>query len=108
LKITNYDDAVAVKPSKRTRTIATCSENILVEDCYVVNGVGMTIGSVPANPDHNCVRNVTFRNIYFDYPIKGVYVKTNPGHGSGEITNVVYENIIMNMPMWWAIYIGPQ
>jgi polygalacturonase len=56
----------------------------------------MSIGSVPARPEHNCVRNVTFRNIYFDNPIKAIYVKTNPGHGgveSGEITNILYENI---------------
>ena len=107
LKITTFDDAVAVKPANRGGHIATCAENILVENCKVVYGVGMTIGSVPPNGNHNCVRNVTFKNIDFDTPIKAIYVKTNPGHGTGEITNILYQNITMKNPLWWGIYIGP-
>jgi len=73
----------------------------------------MTIGSVPPNKDHNCVKNVTFRDINFDYPLKAIYIKSNPGHGpdvveSAEITNILYENIKINFPVWWNIYIGPQ
>lgn len=67
----------------------------------------MTIGSVPPNVNHACIKDVTFRNIKFDYPFKVVYVKTNPGKGTGEITNILYENITAFMPIWWAIYIGP-
>lgn len=65
VKITTFDDAVAVKPTNKGYSIAKCAENILVEDSVVVAGVGMTIGSVPPHPLHNCVRNVTFRNIEF-------------------------------------------
>lgn len=69
----------------------------------------MTIGSVPPNNDHACVRDVTFRNISFDTPIKAIYVKTNPGDsGTGEIVNILYEDITMTTPIWWGIYIGPQ
>jgi len=35
VKITNYDDAVAVKPANGANTIATCAENILVENSIV-------------------------------------------------------------------------
>mmetsp|Transcript_27631 Transcript_27631/g.5073 ORF Transcript_27631/g.5073 Transcript_27631/m.5073 type:complete len:189 (+) Transcript_27631:859-1425(+) len=69
----------------------------------------MTIGSVPPNEHFNCVRNVTFSDITFHHPIKGIYLKTNPGtKGSGIISDITYENIWMHNPIWWAIYIGPQ
>ena len=67
----------------------------------------MTIGSVPPNDNYACIRDVVFRNINFDMPIKAIYVKTNPGHGYGEISNILYENIYISFPLWWAIYIGP-
>jgi len=79
VNITNFDDAVAVKPMNKNGKYATCSENIIVRDCNVYYGVGMTIGSVPARDYYNCVRNVQFLNIKFYHPFKAVYVKTNPG-----------------------------
>jgi len=117
VKITNFDDAVAVKPAHNDGERATCSENIMVRDCEVTYGVGMTIGSVPPSYHYACVRNVTFQNHTFHYPFKAIYVKTNPatqwvhltepGSG-GEITNIVYEDIYIHRPIWWSIYIGPQ
>jgi hypothetical protein len=69
----------------------------------------MTIGSVPPNPDGNCIRNVTFRNIKFKYPLKAIYIKPNPGdEGTGLISDILYENIEINEAIWWAIYIGTQ
>lgn len=107
LKITNFDDAVAIKPANKNNQIASCAEQILVEDCTVFFGVGMTIGSVPPSDHHACVRNVTFRNIESHHPIKSIYVKTNPGTGTGEIQNILYENFVIKSPIWWNIYIGP-
>ena len=44
----------------------------------------MSIGSISPNVDHNCIRNITFRNVYMSRPLKGIYIKTNPGNeGSG-------------------------
>ena len=60
VNITNFDDAVAVKPSDKKYRIAQCSENIMVRDMKVWWSVGLTIGSVPAEDDYNCIRNVTF------------------------------------------------
>jgi len=109
VKITNFDDAVAVKPAHSNNQVATCAEEILVERATVVFGIGMTIGSVPPSTHYACVRNVTFRDVDFHYPIKSIYVKTNPGYtGNGEIQNILYENMSINFPIWWNIYIGPQ
>lgn len=42
-------------------------------------------------------------------PIKGIYIKSNPGdRGTGLIKDIYYKNITMYKPIWWAIYIGPQ
>jgi len=109
VNITSYDDSIAVKPAKASYKIATCAENIWAENMTTWMGVGMTIGTVPPNNDHNCVRNVTFKNINLYFPIKSIYVKTNPGlNGDGVIENILYENLNIIEPIWWNIYIGPQ
>lgn len=117
VNITNYDDAVAIKPCSKSFIKSTCSENIIVRDCITYASLGMSIGSVPPSPHYNCIRNTTFKDIVMYHPIKGIYVKTNtggsktddygPGEG-GEITNIVYDNIDIHFPIWWGIYIGPQ
>lgn len=107
--ITNYDDAVAVKPANKVNTVSTCAENILVHNCTVYFSVGMTIGSINPSSNYNCIQNVTFRDIVMKHPIKAIYVKTNPGDsGSGIIDRITYENFKISYPIWWAIYIGPQ
>lgn len=85
VNITNYDDAVAVKPSKGNYMVARdgCSQDITVRNANVKFGLGMTIGSVPPSTEHACVRRVHFHDINFEYPIKAIYVKTNPGEGTG-------------------------
>jgi polygalacturonase len=95
-----YDDAVAVKPRRKEGKLTDCSQNVTVENIYTREGVGMTIGSVPANPKTNCVRNVTFRNIVQERAIKGIYVKSNPGKGTGIIDNILYENVTIKNPKW--------
>mmetsp|Transcript_15723 Transcript_15723/g.26505 ORF Transcript_15723/g.26505 Transcript_15723/m.26505 type:complete len:420 (-) Transcript_15723:68-1327(-) len=111
VNITNWDDAVAVKPSRNNFKVAKdgCSQDILVENANVKFGVGMTIGSVPPNSKYNCIRRVQFKKVNFEYPMKAIYVKTNPGNsGNGEIMDILYEDIKIHFPVWWNIYIGPQ
>lgn len=115
LNITNFDDAVTIKASTRNHGYATCSENIIVRDCIVHFGVGMTIGSITPSDDYSCVNNVQFLNIEFHHPLKAIYVKTNPGvttsmepGSGGRITNILYDNIVIHKAIWWTIYIGPQ
>lgn len=80
-----------------------------VENIKVEYGEGMAIGSIAPDKDHSCIRNVTFKNIEFDKPLKAIHVKTNVGdEGSGEITNIFYENLRINRPLWWAMYLGPH
>jgi len=115
VKITNDDDAVAIKPSHNTDNISPCSEHIIVRDVEVVRGVGMTIGSVPPRDSYACIRDVHFSNVTFHHPYKAIYIKTNPGTttsmlpgSGGEISNITYTDITIHNPIWWNIYIGPQ
>lgn len=106
LKITNFDDAVVPKPTHQGKSYA-CTEDILVEHCEVTYGVGMSIGSVPPNLNTSCVKDITFRDISFKHPFKAIYVKTNPGKGDGMIKNITYQDITIDTPIWWGVYIGP-
>ena len=51
----------------------------MVRDMNIWYGVGLSIGSVPAKDQYNCVNNVTFSDSKFHHPFKAVYVKTDPG-----------------------------
>ena len=78
----------------------------------------MSIGSLAPTLIHNCARRITFENIDFEYPLKAIYVKTNPcsekntqeecSRSSGEMTDIMYNGINAHNPLWWGIYIGPQ
>jgi hypothetical protein len=72
------------------------------------SGVGLTIGSIGPSTSHTCVRNITFRDSIMHDTFKGIYMKSRPGEGTGEIRDVLYQNITMYNPTQWAIWIGPQ
>ena len=109
VNITNFDDAIVPKPSNKGYKISQCTENIYVQNSYVTWSVGMTIGSVPPNKNTACIKDVVFRDVIMEKPLKGIYIKTNPGdEGDGLIQNITYENFVMYHPVWWGIYIGPQ
>lgn len=108
-QITNYDDAIVAKPCRSTWRYCTCAGNILAYNNTINYSTGLTIGSVPPNPDINCIRNVTFRDTIMHRPLKALYIKPNPGtQGTGIIDNIVYENIEIDHALWWTIYVGPQ
>ena len=57
MTISNYDDSVAVKPSKNKGLFLdnqnmSCSEDILIENINVKYGVGLSIGSVSTNNNY--------------------------------------------------------
>jgi polygalacturonase len=107
--ITNYDDAVAVKPMNANGVYSSCSQNMTIRNSVVHASVGLTIGSVPPDVGVNCVRNITFENNVMYEAIKGVYVKSNPGDvGSGIITDITYRNLTVDGSLWYPIWIGPQ
>jgi polygalacturonase len=64
------------------------------------SGLGLVIGSIGGS----IVRNITFRDAYMHHTYKGIYTKFR---GSGLIQDVLYENIIMDAPEQYAIWIGP-
>lgn len=102
--IENYDDAVAVKPCQQGWKYCNCSSDMLIRNCRVTMGVGMTIGSVPPNPRVNCVRDITFQDITFRTPFKAMYIKTNPGNeGTGIIDNIIYKNIFVDGALWYPM-----
>ena len=69
------------------------------------SGVGLTIGSIGTSS----VNNITFRDCYMHHTWKGIYMKFRGGDEDrgGSITNVLYENIYMEQPEQFAIWIGP-
>ena len=103
-QILNDDDSIAVKPCNGDCLMASCSQNMLIEN-MVLTGFGASIGSVPPHPAINCVRNITFRNISMPHTGKGVYVKSNPdctqpNAGRGIIADIVYTDIAILQPRW--------
>lgn len=69
------------------------------------SGVGLSIGSI----GRSTVRNITFRNSVMHHTSKGIYVKFNAkAAAGGVIEDVTYENIHIEQPESWAIWLGPQ
>jgi len=84
----NQDDCFDVKDG---------TQNVLIERVNA-SGVGLTIGSIAST-----VRNITFRDAYMHHTMKGIYMKFR---GQGSVSDVLYENIVMDEPEQWAIWIG--
>jgi len=107
--IWNDDDCIAVKELSRASFQSPCSENMLFERINA-SGVGLTIGSIGPSTSHTCVRNITFRDSTMYNTFKGIYLKSRPGKPgeTGEITDVLYENILIRNASQWSIWIGPQ
>ena len=110
--ISNYDDAIVVKPCTQNGIHCTCSGNLVAYDNLIQYSTGLAIGSVSPSNEINCVRNVTFRDTNLYRPLKAIYVKPNPKRegdsGSGIIDQITYENIHIEQAVWWTVWIGPQ
>jgi len=97
----NQDYTFCIKATEHEPTA-----NVLIENVQA-SGVGLSVGSISART----VENITFRNVHMHHTSKGVYIKFNakaaqsPG---GVIRNVTYENIYIDKPESWPIWIGPQ
>ena len=95
----NQDDTFCIKSDQDWPT-----SNVLIENVQA-SGVGLSIGSIGAH----AVANITFRNVVMHHTSKGIYVKFNAkAAGGGSIKNVTYENIHIEKPSSWPIWIGPQ
>ena len=89
----NQDDCFCVKDG---------SENMLFERVNA-SGLGLTIGSISGS----VVRNITFRDVYMHNTYKGIYMKFRAGDTPGLITDILYENVYIESPEQWPIWIGP-
>ena len=108
--IQNYDDGVAVKPgSSSDKFNGACSQDMLIRNISTHFTVGMTIGSVPNGTNVPCVRNITFTDVSMYQPLKGIYIKTDPGNtGHAIVDSITYRRFHMEEALWYAIWIGPQ
>ena len=86
----SQDDAFDVKGD---------SSDVLIERVEA-SGLGLTIGSIK----DSTVRNVTFRDATLRHSVKGIYLKFK---SAGLVTGVTYENILIDRPESYAIWIGP-
>lgn len=105
----NQDDCFTIQPIDSTGINAKCTENVLVENVNA-SGLGLTVGAIHPTRGHNCIRNVTFRNAWMHNTFKGIYIKGGSSfdpQASGEITDILYENVVMEEPEQVPIWIGP-
>jgi hypothetical protein len=96
--IWNQDDCIAVKDG---------SANMLFERISC-SGLGLVIGSIGLSK----VQNITFRDCVLPRTVKGIYMKTrwydDAALGdSASISNILYQNITMDRPQQFAIWMGP-
>jgi hypothetical protein len=103
--IWTQDDCIAVKDS----TFDFQSSNMTFERINAT-GLGFVIGSIGGST----VRNITFRDSYLHKPVKGIYLKFHKLHHywtdknlTGLIEDIRFENITMEQPLQWPIWIGP-
>ena len=110
VNIWNQDDCIAVKSQDKSNYRSKCSENMLFSRINA-SGVGLTIGSIGGSVSHSCIRNITFKDSEMYNTFKGIYMKSRPEEGpnrTGEITNILYQNISIYNATQWPIWIGPQ
>jgi hypothetical protein len=103
--VTNFDDTVCAKPQ------LGCTRNLLVEDITIFWGCGLSMGSVPPDVGNNCISGALVRRVAFNSPLKAVYIKPNPAKAAGatgEISNITYQDLTVNEPVWWPIWLGTQ
>lgn len=93
-EVWNQDDSFCIKGD---------TENVLVERVKA-SGIGLTIGSVGGGTH---IRNVTFRDAYMHNSMKGIYMKFRAMDRPALVEDITYENIVMDEPSQYAIWIGP-
>ncbi|KAL7578554.1 hypothetical protein ACA910_011612 [Epithemia clementina (nom. ined.)] len=106
--IWNQDDCIAIKDN--LWSVDRTSYNMTFERIYA-SGLGLTIGSIAGTT----VRDITFRDCYLYKTYKGIYLKFRRLNDHNDVKkypnslveNILYENITMESPLQWPIWIGP-
>jgi len=99
--IWNQDDCIAVKDDPNG------SYDMLFERISC-SGLGLVIGSIGGS----MVNNITFRDSHMPSTVKGIYMKTRwsdsgPVGTAASVSNILYENIVIDDAQQFAIWIGP-
>ena len=76
------------------------SSNMLFENNNA-SGMAMVLGSIGGTH----VKNITFRNFYVHHTFKGIYTKFRGG--TGQMSDILFENIVMDGVEQYPIWIGP-
>lgn len=104
--IWTQDDCIAVKDNHYPPYQST---NMLMERVNC-SGLGFVVGSIGGS----IVRNITFRNSYLHRSVKGLYLKFHrldqiwkDRNMTGLIEFVTFENITMEEPLQWPLWVGP-
>ncbi len=84
------------------------SRDMLIERISC-SGLGLVIGSIGASK----VQNITFRDAVLPSTVKGIYLKTRwsdsgPVGDDISITDILFENIVMDAPQQYAMYVCAQ
>ncbi len=87
----NQDDCICVKDDV---------QDVMIERVQA-SGLGLTVGSI----GNSVVKNITFRDATMYHTFKGIYMKFRSN--GGVVSDVTYENIRMESPEQWPIWIGP-
>ncbi|EJY56052.1 glycoside hydrolase family 28 [Alicyclobacillus hesperidum URH17-3-68] len=87
------DDDIAIKSGKDAegRRIGIPSQNIVVRNCHMLNGHGVSIGSEMSGG----VQNVLVENCDFDGTNAGLRIKTLRGRG-GIVQNITFDHVSMS------------
>ena len=104
VSIWTQDDCIAVKDNFYGNRV---SSNMTFERIHA-SGLGFVIGSISGTT----VQNITFRDSFLYRTYKGIYTKFRLPEeeidvGPGLISDIVYQNITMESPLQWPIWIGP-
>ena len=72
------------------------------------SGLGLVVGSIGSS----IVKNITFKDCYLPNTVKGIYMKTRWNDTgfvdmSASITDILFQNITIDNPQQFAIWIGP-
>ena len=84
------DDNLAIKSGRKIEGREFACEDIVIENCTMKHGHGISIGSETVGG----VRNVTVRNCTLEDTDNGLRIKSPRGRG-GRVENILYTNITM-------------
>jgi polygalacturonase len=105
VSISNFDDAVAVKPCNGNFKYAKCSQNIVVEDSRVTWGLGMTVCAEPQlTRDCMCFLCLIGSDLPSVFPCAAQIGSVPPHENVNCVRDVIFRRINFTLPIK-AVYV---